>query len=316
MTTGQHIGSTSGPDQPIHYVQRHEIDPIRWDNCIHRSTNSLLYGLHFYLDHMTAGQWDALVLGDYEAVMPLPWRRKYGIRYLYQPPFTQQTGIFSARALPPNLIDAFLQTTRDHFRFAELFLNYGNAHPSLQPRTNYTLSLDAPYEEIANHYKKILVYSLKLAARASVTYTSGIDLETALAANHREYATRTPHVTKTDHAHFRALCQDLHNRGQLILRAATGPDKKLLATALLFRDQHRLYLLQSTTPKAGRKVEAGRFLLDQLIREFAAQPIVLDFEGSEIPGIAQFYQNFGSTRQPYFFYRYNHLPWPINLLKG
>ncbi len=58
---------------------------------------------------MAAGQWDALVLDDYQAVMPLTWRSKFGIRYLYQPAFTQQTGIFSAspfhhhldRILPP-----------------------------------------------------------------------------------------------------------------------------------------------------------------------------------------------------------------------
>lgn len=316
MSTGQHIQDTSGADQPIRYVQRHEIDTTRWDTCVGQAANTLLYGFHFYLDHMAAGQWDALVLGDYEAVMPLTWRRKYGIRYLYQPPFTQQTGIFSAQPLPTHLIDGFLQATRDHFRFAEIFLNYGNAHPSLQPKNNYILSLDAPYEEIAKRYKKILIYSLKLAARASLGYTTEIDLETALASNRREYAARTPHVSKADHAHFRALCHDLQNRGLLVLRAATGADKQLLATALLFRDQHRLYLLQSTTPKAGRKVEANRFLLDQLIREFAAQPLLLDFEGSEIPGIAQFYENFGGVRQPYFFYRYNHLPWPLNLLKG
>ena len=37
---------------------------------------------------MTGGKWDALVLDDYAAVMPLTWRRKYGTRYLYQPAFT------------------------------------------------------------------------------------------------------------------------------------------------------------------------------------------------------------------------------------
>lgn len=320
--------------QNIRYVPRHKIDIARWDACIDRAANSLIYGFHTYLDHMAAGQWDALILGDYDAVMPLTWRRKYGIRYLYQPPFTQQTGIFSARPLSPELIEAFLQTARNHFRFAELFLNHGNALPTLGPRTNYVLSLDAPYETIAYRYKKILTYSLKLAGRASLDYTSDVDLEKALAANYREYGARTPHVGREDHAHFRSLCIDLQTRGQLVLRAAIGPDnaiaadsatssdnatvpdKKLLSTALLFRDTHRLYLLQFTTPKAGRKAEAGRFLLDRIIHEFATQPLLLDFEGSELPGVAQFYDNFGGDRQPYFFYRYNDLPWPLNWLKG
>lgn len=40
-----------------------------------------------------AKNWDALVLNDYEAVMPLTWNKKYGICYLYQPPFTACLGI-------------------------------------------------------------------------------------------------------------------------------------------------------------------------------------------------------------------------------
>jgi hypothetical protein len=316
MSSSQHTGDLVRTGYPIRYVPRHAIDTTRWDACIDQAANSLLYGFHFYLDHMAAGQWDALILGDYEAVMPLTWRRKYGIRYLYQPPFTQQTGIFSPQPLSPGLIEAFIRTARDHFRFAEIFLNYSNPHPGLQPRTNYILSLDAPYAHIAAGYKKILAYSLRLAARASLRYTPDVDLEKALTTNHRQYAARTPHVTANDHAHFRALCRDLQTRGQLVLRAATGPeDDHLLATALLFRDRRRLYLLQSTTPKAGRKTEANRFLLDGIIREFATQPILLDFEGSDLPGVAQFYANFGAMRQPYFFYRYNDLPWPLKLLK-
>src|SRR6201996_2749611 len=111
-------------DQHIRYLPHDDIDVARWDHCIENAANSLIYGFHFYLDHMAAGQWDALVLGDYEAVMPLTWRSKYGIRYLYQPPYTQQAGIFAIQPLAPHLIEAFLQAARDRFRFAELFLNY------------------------------------------------------------------------------------------------------------------------------------------------------------------------------------------------
>ena len=58
-------------------------------------TNGFIYGYSFYLDHM-AKHWDALVSGDYEAVMPLTWNRKYGIYYLYQPFLAAQLGVFGA----------------------------------------------------------------------------------------------------------------------------------------------------------------------------------------------------------------------------
>lgn len=330
MSTSEHTGHSGGPAQPpantdpsagtsynIRYVTRHEIDTARWDGCIARAANSLLYGFHFYLDHMAAHQWDALILGDYEAVMPLTWRRKYGIKYLYQPPFTQQSGIFSARPLPADLIEAFLQTTCNHFRFAEIFLNYGNALPALEPHTNYILALDAPYPQLAANYEKDLVRSLRLvAARPPLIYSSTPDLELALETNRQLYGARTPHVQAADYTAFAALCRYCRTRDQLVLRTAVTPGGEILSTALLLRDQNRLYLLQATTPAAGRQHEANHYLLDQLIREWAGSGLTLDFEGSELPGVAHFYANFGAIRQPYYYYWYNHLPWPIKLLKS
>ena len=315
MTTSQNIGHSRGTSHPIRYVPRHEIDTARWDACIARAANSLLYGFHFYLDHMAAHQWDALILGDYEAVMPLTWRRKYGIKYLYQPPFTQQSGIFSAQPLPSGLIEAFLQTTRKHFRFAEIFLHHANALPAFEPHTNYILSLDASYPQLAANYKKDLVRNLRLAARSPLVYSTSPDLDLTLESYRTEYGTRTPHVRSDDYARFAALCRLCRARDQLVLRAATTPGGEILSTALLLRDQNRLYLLQSTTPAAGRRHEANHYLLDQLVQEWAGSGLTLDFEGSELPGVARFYKNFGGKDQPYYFYRYNRLPWFISIFK-
>ncbi|WP_431214603.1 hypothetical protein ACQ86N_07395 [Puia sp. P3] len=56
----------------IRFLEGKDIDARRWDACIEKASNRLVYGFHFYLDHMAGGQWSALVLGDYQAVMPLP----------------------------------------------------------------------------------------------------------------------------------------------------------------------------------------------------------------------------------------------------
>ncbi len=81
----------------IHYLKNSEIDFEKWDACVAQATNSLIYGYAFYLNAMSEN-WDALVFGNYEAVMPLVWRKKKGIKYLYQQAFTQQLCIFSITA--------------------------------------------------------------------------------------------------------------------------------------------------------------------------------------------------------------------------
>jgi hypothetical protein len=317
MPSTGHIAPVTRPsDVAIRYLRRREIDIRRWDDCILNSTSPLIYGRSFYLDEMAAGQWDALVLDDYQAVMPLTWRSRYGIRYLYQPAFTQQTGIFSPQPTPPSVVEAFLSELDLHFRFAEIFLNYTNACPTLNPHANFILHLDAPYERISGKYKKDLTRNLKLAQRTPLTYTKDVDLHTALKDFRREYASHLPAIKDEDYRRFETLCVFLKEQDQLLTRAVLDErQQQPLCSAVFLRDARRFYLLHSTTLPAGRAIEANHFLLDQFIREFAASPMILDFEGSDHPGIAHFYSNFGGIDQPYFFYRRNRLPWPIRWLK-
>jgi hypothetical protein len=349
MNPGPHIApSPPGVPGSIRYLKRQEIDTARWDACVEDAPNGLIYGRSFYLDAMTAGQWDALVLEDYQAVMPLTWRRKAGIRYLCQPAFTQQTGIFSRATASPSqtspvatipspgaapvepaapapanpspgvpspLVEAFLRQAIRHFRFAEIFLNYGNEHPYLEKHTNFILPLTSSYESLSANYKKDLVRNLKEAARSTLRYIKDFDLRTALQDFRRQYAAGLPNIREEDYRHFEQLCLFLQQQGQLLVRAVTDGQQQRLCTAVLLRDAARFYLLNSTTLPAGRPTEANHFLLDQFIKEWAGTSMILDFEGSDHPGIAHFYRNFGSADQPYFFYRHNRLPWPLKLVK-
>jgi hypothetical protein len=80
----------------IRYLQRPQIDPIKWNESVLKSRIPQAYALFDYLDKITNNQWSALVYGDYEAVFPLPMREKFGIRYVVQPVFCQQLGGFGS----------------------------------------------------------------------------------------------------------------------------------------------------------------------------------------------------------------------------
>ena len=67
----------------ITYVKRDDIDTAKWDSCIARSVNGIVYAYSWYLD-IVAENWDALIGDDYQAVFPLPHNVKYGISYIYQ----------------------------------------------------------------------------------------------------------------------------------------------------------------------------------------------------------------------------------------
>ena len=296
----------------LQYLHRHQIDTAKWDQCINNAANGLLYARAFYLDHM-AGEWDALVLGDYQAVMPLTWRKKFGIYYLYQPAFTQQLGIFTGAALNEELVNYFLRTLPSHFRFAEIFLNYAHPKQALPQRTNFVLSLNAPYKQLQAQYKHDLVKNLKQASRFNLLYSDEVDYRTILHAYKELYGSRTPHVSDEDYFRFESLCAFLEKENMIV--RAVKEDDQMLSAVLLLTHKNKLYLLASVTWREGRFRKANHFLFDRVINEFAANDLVLDFEGSDLPGVAHFYSNFGSIDKPYFYFRYNQLPWCLRWMK-
>ena len=298
----------------IRYIPRDSIDTSKWDHCIDNSKNGLIYAESLYLDNM-AKHWDGLVLNDYEAVMPLVWNKKWTIQYLYQPPLTPQLGIFSQKNIPHGLIEAFIKEIESRFKFAEIFFNYDNSHRIFQLRHNFILNLERSYERLASQYKIDLQKNLKRANRFEFVYTADFNLEEALQLHEHFYKNKTPHVRNNDYANFFKLCVRLQQVQKAEIRALLTEEKDWLSVVLLFKKKNRIYLIESTTSKKGRQMQANHFLLDAVIREFAGKDLILDFVGSDIPGIAHFYKNFGSVEQPYFFYKLNRLAWPARVLK-
>ena len=83
----------------IRYLTHNQIDKQRWDDCIEKSPDGIVYAWSWYLD-VVHPSWEALVEDDYEAVMPLTGNKKFGVNYLFQPFFTQKFGTFERKNVP------------------------------------------------------------------------------------------------------------------------------------------------------------------------------------------------------------------------
>lgn len=297
------------------YIKRTELDTAKWDRCIDNAPNGLIYAYSWYLDHM-AENWDALIWGDYQAVMPLPWKKKWGIRYLYWVPFAQQLGVFANDRPARLLVHPAIKEVHKHFRYGDLYLNYANEGLSAAQRmTNLVLDLNQPYDTIAGVYKSDLQKNLQKAAKETPAYERNIALSTAAGYFQQSYQEQIGTITAGQYQQFEQLCRLVQQNGELLLRGAMDREGQWLATALLLKKGQRMYLLQSTTLPKGRKISANHWLLDQVIREFAGTGMILDFEGSDLPGVAHFYRNFGAREQPFYTYHFNRLPWYIRWIK-
>ncbi len=92
----------------IRYIKYEDIDKDQWDDCISHSFNGNIYAYSWYLD-VVAEQWDALIENDYERVFPLTWKKQFGVKFLYQPFFTQQLGVFSKNILTVKNVEEFIK---------------------------------------------------------------------------------------------------------------------------------------------------------------------------------------------------------------
>jgi hypothetical protein len=298
---------------PIQYLRHAQINKQSWDRAISMAAGSLVYATSVMLDCMSPG-WDALVLGNYEAVMPLTWRKKLGIRYLCQPAFCQQLGIFSPQSLPAAVHEQFLSKLATLFKLVEIYLNHTNSTVQSQPRTNYVLNLQPGLASLEHGFGNDLQKNLKRASKFNMLYSSSQDVAEAISLYRQHYGARLGY-RPADWDAFLCLCTTFIQSGKAIVRKASLPTGELLAICLLLRDEQKLYNIASTTLPNGRTLEANHFLFHQIISEFAGTPLILDFEGSDLPGVARFYKKFGAQNQPYFFFKSNKLPAAIKWLK-
>ncbi len=302
----------------IRYIPYQEIDKIEWDRCIDGSSNKLIYAKAFYLDAM-AGEWDALVLNNYEAVMPLTLRKKWGINYLYQPAFTQQLGVFFSGAEGTEIVGAFLAEAASHFKFIEINLNFQNrtsqVNGSFSARNNFVLSVSKSYEELRQTYPGFTIKHLKRAAKANLKYEASTDYLSVVKLYKKLYQHRMPHITNEDFNNFSVVCKKLFEENGLVVRMVLSDTGEVMAAGIFLLDDKRIYNMASCITPQGKKLQANYFLFDELIREFSNSTLLLDFEGSDIKGIADFYNHFAPENQPYYFYKVNNLPSLLKLFK-
>lgn len=302
--------------EPIGYLTYGQIDKKKWDACIDNASNGLVYAYSFYLDRM-AKNWDALVLNDYEAVMPLTWNKKYGIHYLYQPPFAACLGVFG-KNIPAEVFGDFLNAVPGKFSYWDIYLNSRNLFSvpgfNLYERMNYVLDLGKRYEDLYAAYRDNIKRNIKKAAQSGLSIKKNIAASEAIELSRkqsREFAS----LPGKDFANFEQLYSSLYQNEKATTYGVYMKENELLAAAVFFFSHNRAYYIMAGNDPNGRTLGASHALINAFIKDHAGQDLLLDFEGSDIPSLAHFYNSFGAKEEKYSAVKLNRLPAPFKWLK-
>lgn len=294
----------------IQYLQHKQIDKRKWDRCIAGAINKSVLAQSWFLDIVSPG-WDALVKNDYESVFPLTHRSKFGIRYLCQPPFTQQLGLFSTGLLTVEKTDEFLSEAESRFQLIEISLNSMNKSArenAIQSRVNILLDLIPEYSSIRNHYSDNLKRNLQKAGNSGIEFRIDIDFQLIINLFSENRGQKIKTIGLKELYTLSLLFSECRQRRSAFSSGVFNAEGSMIAGALFLKLHDRLVFWFSGMNEEGKKTGAMAFLIDQVIRKYAGTQTILDFEGSMDSGIARFYKSFGSTVSMYPMFSSNTLP--------
>ncbi len=300
------------------YLQRHELDVQKWNDCITRADNGLVYGYSWWLDAM-AVQWSGLVWNNYEAVMPLTWKRKYGISYLYQPWFTPSLGLFCKESANLRLVD-FLRAIPPIFRYWDMDVNEGNHVPreydprlKIWERNNLWIPAQ-DYNIVRQPYSRLARRSLKKGVQNNVEISNTTDIATVVQHYQQHYAKAHPAIRSKDYERLIAAGTHALQKGYASAYTAML-EGELAGCYLVLHDSRYAYSLMGGSTATGKASGAFYLLTDHAIRMAMESNRSFRFEGSDMPGVAFFNQQFGPKEIRYLHLQKNNLPYPLRWLK-
>lgn len=300
----------------ICYIQHEDIDKEKWDSCIKEAGNSLIYGYSWWLDNISPG-WHALVLNDYEAVMPLTWRKKYGIHYLYQPFCTAALGIFHKTSLTAP-IEHFFNAIPSIFKYWDIDINEENnipdAHINIYNRVNQILSLDRDYDTIKRKYSRLAKRTLIKANDNNLILIKNTDPEIIIDLYKKQYKDQHTNSLQEYDA-LKRCCEMAIDRHMARGYIAQLPGGEIVAFYIVLEDKNFVYSLLGGSTEKGKKMGGFYFLTDAAIRERSNSNKIFRFEGSDIEGIYFFNRQFGALSKTYLHIKQNRLPFLIKLFK-
>jgi hypothetical protein len=280
----------------IVYYKHNQIDYTLWDKTITLSQNGLVYAMSWYLDIVSPG-WEALIEGEYEYVMPLPVKQRLGIPYLSQPYFTQQLGIYGTSQISPEKVQLFI--SKIPWKFLRRNINLNTLNPltissTITHGVNYDLNLDKTYDNLYSGYNENTKRNIKKAKNQHLSLTN-IEIKLFI----EKCKLEKPTVPNSVFNIMGLLLERAQKEKACKIIVVENQQKEIIAGTAFIKTLNRIIYLVSFSFDEGKEKAAMFLLVDAVVKEYCSTNLILDFEGSSIPGTARFFAGFGASKQLY-----------------
>jgi len=314
----------------LQILEGREIDPLQWDAFVKASPQGGFYAQHAYLT-VIRPDWRAYIhleKNSWQAAMPFVINRRFGFHSLPQPPFTQYLGVMfrpQGEAKTYKRYAAYqksLEVLGEAWKDTDLIVQH------FSPNFNFGIPLHAQGFELSNRYTYYLDLCQDLGElrkgmssnhQRNIKKGEKRELRFRLAPNSKGFL----HILKANMEEGRDLMgghrpswekiEDLANwfvdadSGDLVEVIDEGGE--VLAANLLGHFKEKSYSLMGIVRPSERREGTMTFLMWECIKKAVERGSeTFDFEGSMIPGVARYFQDFGSYPVSYLQISRNQLP--------
>ena len=275
------------------FVSSSSIDTERWNDCVSSQVKQPIYGMLWYLN-LVAPKWEALIASDYSFIWPLPISKKMGVKYVYQPFFTQQLGPFSKEKIPSKILAEAWSLIKSRYKYAHVqsnvFAESIDCTSKIQ-RITHHLDLNRPYDSIYKGFSTNLKRNIKKGIKAGINIRESSNIEGFIEQLKADYHVRFKGMKEKHYLLLKHLFYGSKKKS-IILEA--HHEEGLAARALFIKDNSQIIYLAGAITDIGKKTGAMPLIFNKIIEENASSPLYLDFEGSMVDSIARFFKSFGS----------------------
>ncbi len=303
----------------IRYVKNNDINFYKWDQCILRSLNGIIYAYSWYLN-MVSDNWDALIEDDYVTVMPMVITKQFTQQIISTPYYLHQLGVFSIKLLDKKKISDFIDAIPSDIKYYDIRLNrYNNikleGYGKIINDNCFELDLIKPYQKTKNKYSDKTLEILKDAALKKVSVVDGLSVNEMMQFMKQVRRTLPGAIKKDNFKLFRILVSSSVRFQLGTVYGAYSEHNELCAIAFFVKSHNSLVLLCAIANKQGKENNAVFLLIDNIIKKHSQKNLTLSFEYIDNYCNENFYMGFGSIKSSIIRIQKNNLPFYLRFLK-
>lgn len=277
----------------ISRLNHHEIDFDKYDAAV-RSSAQYMYSAESKFLNITAGNnWEILIHGDYEMVMPVPFVNKLGLKIVVHPKLTQQLGVFS-KIDSPETNEQFLQyLNKNYYLWYYAFNENNHFESALKTRQNFVIKRDL-YETVRASYSPKRKRKLRL--NPGVIEFSEIRKELSFQeVQDFIFQTMQGISSRKEKKQYLEILKKMYSLNQLFFYGFYFKNE-LINLIALHESPNAIVLLGTYNNKDLVKLNGTSNLIDEAIKNHIEDKN-FDFEGGNLPNLEEYFRGFRAEKR-------------------